>query len=227
MKHMERFQKLMGLALKFGWIVRDPFIHFNLKLVTKHREILDDAEIALIQSVDLPDCMQAVVRDMFVFSCYTGLAYSEISALSSHHITTDNEGAIWLVMKRKKTLTTNERSFHVLVLPIPLALIQKYRVSPEAINRETVFPCPSNQHTNRALKVVAEKAGLNKNLTFHTARHTFATTVTLEKGVSIESVSHMLGHSSIRTTQIYSKVKQKKVAIEMKYLFIAQQVMSK
>jgi len=82
MKDMERFQKLMGPALKFGWIVRDPFIHFNRKLVTKDREILDDAEIALIQSVDLPDCMQAVVRDMFVFSCYTGLAYSEISALS-------------------------------------------------------------------------------------------------------------------------------------------------
>ena len=104
MKHMERFQKLMGPALKFGWIVRDPFIHFNRKLVTKDREILDDAEIALIQSVDLPDCMQAVVRDMFVFSCYKGLAYSEISALSSHHITIDNEGAIWLVMKRKKRL---------------------------------------------------------------------------------------------------------------------------
>ncbi|MGO4874998.1 site-specific integrase [Pedobacter psychrotolerans] len=225
MKHMERFQKLMGLALKFGWIVRDPFIHFNRKLVTKDREILDDAEIALIQDVDLPNYMQSVVRDMFVFSCYTGLAYSEINALSSHHITTDNEGTIWLVMKRKKTLTTNERSFHVLVLPIALALIQKYRVSPEAINRETVFPCPSNQYTNRALKVVAEKAGLNKNLTFHIARHTFATTITLEKGISIESVSHMLGHSSIRTTQIYSKVKQKKVASEMKYLFIAQQVM--
>jgi len=227
MKHMERFQKLMGLALKFGWIVRDPFIHFNRKLVTKDREILDDAEIALIQNVDLPDYGQSVVRDMFVFSCYTGLAYSEIAALSSHHITTDNEGTIWLVMKRKKTLTTNERSFHVLVLPIAIALIQKYRVSPEAINREAVFPCPSNQYTNRALKVVAEKAGLNKNLTFHIARHTFATTITLEKGVSIESVSHMLGHSSIRTTQIYSKVKQKKVASEMKYLFIAQQLMLK
>lgn len=227
MKHMERFQKLMGLALKFGWIVRDPFIHFNRKLVTKDREILTDAEIALIQNVDLPDYGQSVVRDMFVFSCYTGLAYSEITALSSHHITTDNEGTIWLVMKRKKTLTTNERSFHVLVLPIALALIQKYRVSPEAINKEAVFPCPSNQYTNRSLKVVAEKAGLNKNLTFHIARHTFATTITLEKGVSIESVSHMLGHSSIRTTQIYSKVKQKKVASEMKYLFIAQQVMLK
>ena len=227
MKHMERFQKLMGLALKFGWIIRDPFIHFSRKLVTKDREILEDAEIALIQNVDLPDHGQAAVRDMFVFSCYTGLAYSEINALSPCHITTDNEGGVWLVMKRKKTLTTNERSFHVMVLPIALALIQKYRFSPDAIHRETVFPCPSNQYTNRALKAVAEKAGINKNLTFHVARHTFATTVTLEKGISIESVSHMLGHSSIRTTQIYSKVKQKKVAAEMKFLFMSQQLMIK
>jgi site-specific recombinase XerD len=114
-----------------------------------------------------------------------------------------------------------------MVLPIALALIQKYRFSPDAIHRETVFPCPSNQYTNRALKAVAEKAGINKNLTFHVARHTFATTVTLEKGISIESVSHMLGHSSIRTTQVYSKVKQKKVAAEMKFLFMSQQLMIK
>lgn len=227
MKHMERLQKLMGLALKFGWIIRDPFIHFSRKLVTKDREVLDDDELRLIQNIDLPDVVQAAVRDMFVFSCYTGLAYSEINSLSPCHITTDNEGGVWLVMKRKKTLTTNERSFHVMVLPIALALIQKYRFSPDAIHRETVFPCPSNQYTNRALKAVAEKAGINKNLTFHVARHTFATTVTLEKGISIESVSHMLGHSSIRTTQIYSKVKQKKVAAEMKFLFMSQQLMIK
>ena len=130
-------------------------------------------------------------------------------------------------MQRKKTLTTNERSFHVLMLPPALALLQKYKLSPEAINRQTTFPCPSNQYTNRSLKIIVQKAGLNKKLTFHVARHTFATTVTLEKGISIESVSHMLGHSSIRTTQIYSKVKKKKVASEMKYLFMAQQFMVK
>ncbi|MCX3267368.1 site-specific integrase [Pedobacter agri] len=224
MKHMERFQKLMGLALKFGWILRDPFIHFTRKLVTKDRNVLNDDELASIRQVNLPDPVQCVVRDMFVFSCYTGLAYSEISSLASHHITTDNEGGVWLVMQRKKTLNTNERSFHVLVLPIAMSLIQKYKLSPDAINRETIFPCPSNQYTNRSLKVIAEKAGLGRQITFHVARHTFATTVTLEKGISIESVSHMLGHSSIRTTQIYSKVKQKKVANEMKYLFMAQQV---
>ncbi|RZK35750.1 MAG: site-specific integrase [Pedobacter sp.] len=224
MKHMERFQKLMGLALKFGWILRDPFIHFTRKLVTKDRNVLNDDELASIRQVDLPDPVHCVVRDMFVFSCYTGLAYSEISSLASHHITTDKEGGVWLVMQRKKTLNTNERSFHVLVLPIAMSLIQKYKLSPDAINRETIFPCPSNQYTNRSLKSIAEKAGLGRQITFHVARHTFATTVTLEKGISIESVSHMLGHSSIRTTQIYSKVKQKKVANEMKYLFMAQQV---
>ncbi|WP_316799814.1 site-specific integrase [Pedobacter frigidisoli] len=222
MKHMERFQKLMGLALKFGWIVRDPFIHFTRKLITKDREVLDDLEIASLQSLDLPNHVEAIVRDMFVFSCYTGLSYSEMSTLSAHHITTDNDGGVWLVMKRKKTLTTNEKSFHVLVLPIALTLIQKYKLSPEAINRQTIFPCPSNQYTNRSLKIIAKKARIDKKISFHIARHTFATTITLEKGISIESVSHMLGHSSIRTTQIYSKVKQKKVAMEMKSLSMGQ-----
>ncbi|WP_316848853.1 site-specific integrase [Pedobacter agri] len=226
MKHMERFQKLLGLALKFGWILRDPFIHFNRKLVTKDREILGDSELALIQNVDLHDTGLDIVQDMFVFSCYTGLAYSEMNSLCLHHITTDNEGGVWLIMQRKKTLTTNERSFHVLVLPLALSLIQKYKHSPDALNRQTIFPCPSNQYTNRCLKVIGERSGISKKLSFHIARHTFATTVTLEKGISIESVSHMLGHSSIRTTQIYSKVKQKKVAAEMKYLFMAQQLIT-
>ncbi|WP_426328996.1 site-specific integrase [Pedobacter sp. R-06] len=227
MKHMERFQKLMGLALRFGWILRDPFIHFTRKVITKDRDCLDDIELKLIRDVELHDAVQLVVRDMFIFSCFTGLAYGEISSLALHHINTDSEGGIWLIMQRQKTFHSTERSFHVPVLPIALELIQKYKTSPDSLNRGTLFPCPTNQYTNKNLKLIAEKAGIAKKLTFHIARHTFATTVTLEKGISIESVSHMLGHSSIRTTQVYSKVKQKKVASEMKYLMMAQQVFSK
>ncbi|MGQ7856773.1 site-specific integrase [Pedobacter sp. WC2501] len=227
MKHMERFQKMMGLALRFGWIQRDPFIHFTRKIITKDRDCLDDNELKLIRDVELYDPVQLVVRDMFIFSCFTGLAYGEISTLTSHHISTDSEGGVWLIMQRQKTFHSTERSFHVPLLPIALELIRKYKTSPESLSRGTIFPTPTNQYTNKNLKLIAEKAGIAKKLTTHIARHTFATTVTLEKGISIESVSHMLGHSSIRTTQIYSKVKQKKVASEMKYLFMAQQILLK
>ena len=223
MKHMERFQKLMGLALKFGWIIKDPFLLFTRNIVKKDRDVLSDSELELIRNVELTDPSEMVVRDMFVFSCFTGLAYSEINILSARHLITDSDGGIWLEMQRQKTFHTTERRFHILVLPLALELITKYKNSPQSINKCTIFPCPSNQYTNRSLKIIANKAGVEKKLTFHNARHTFATTVTLEKGISIESVSHMLGHSSIRTTQIYSKVKQKKVAREMKSLFMSQQ----
>lgn len=227
MKHVERFQKLMGLALRFGWIVKDPFLFFKRNIVTKDREVLDDDELVGLQELQLTDPIQEVVRDMFIFSCYTGLAYSEISTLSVKHLTRDSEGGIWLEMKRQKTFHTTERKFLVPVLPIALQLIQKYRYKPESINKAMVFPCPTNQYTNRILKIIAVKAGIIKKLIFHMARHTFATTVTLGKGVSIESVSYMLGHSSIRTTQIYSKVKQKKVASEMKCLMMSQHALLK
>jgi len=227
MKHMERFQKMMGLALKFGWIVRDPFIYFKRNIVSKDREVLDDNELDILKNLPLADPIQEVIRDMFIFSCYTGLAYSEINILSVNHLTNDSDGGVWLEMQRQKTFHTTERKFHVLVLPIPLNLIQKYKCHPESINKATIFPCPTNQYTNRKLKLIGAKAGITKILSFHVARHTFATTVTLEKGISIESVSHMLGHSSIRTTQIYSKVKQKKVASEMKCLMMSQHVLLK
>ncbi|MBB6240123.1 integrase [Pedobacter sp. AK013] len=132
MKHMERFQKLMGLALRFGWILRDPFIHFTRKVITKDRDCLDDIELKLIRDVELHDAVQLVVRDMFIFSCFTGLAYGEISSLASHHINTDSEGGIWLIMQRQKTFHSTERSFHVPVLPIALELIQKYKTSPDS-----------------------------------------------------------------------------------------------
>lgn len=218
MKHMERFQKMMGLALKFGWINKDPFTHFKRHVITKDRDCLTATEIMMMTEVELMEQTQKIVRDMFLFSCYTGLAYSEISRLSKSEIVCDEEGEYWIEMIRQKTFNSSERKFHVLMLPEAKLVLNRYwELLPEETD-QTIFPCPTNQATNRFLKIIGKRAGISKILTFHTARHTFATTVTLERGVSIESVSHMLGHSSIRTTQVYAKVKKKKVASEMKAL---------
>lgn len=218
MKHMERFQKMIGLALKFGWIHKDPFTHFKRHIITKDRECLNGNEIKMLHGMEIMEHTYKIVRDMFLFSCYTGLAYNEISRLSKSDIICDHEGEYWIEMIRQKTFHSSERKFHVLILPEAKLILNRYWELLAEDSDEPIFPCPTNQATNRYLKILGKRAGISKMLIFHMARHTFATTVTLERGVSIESVSHMLGHSSIRTTQVYAKVKKKKVAIEMKAL---------
>ncbi|WP_316831616.1 site-specific integrase [Pedobacter aquatilis] len=215
MKHMERFKKLTTLAIKLGWMSADPFVNYKRSFVKKDRECLDNQEIAVLWSLELIVPVERIVRDMFLFSCYTGLSFIEISRFSLKDVQVDLNGDHWLEMVRQKTMNITELKFNVLLLPEALQLIEDYKEDMLHDDRTTVFPCPTNQHTNRSLKRIAELAGIEKHLTFHVARHTFATTITLENGVSIESVAHMLGHTSTRTTQIYAKVKKKKVANEM------------
>ncbi|QNL49842.1 site-specific integrase [Olivibacter sp. SDN3] len=218
MKHMERLKKMVGIALKNKWIKSDPFEHFERKMVRKDREPLDSNELERFRKVKLFKFGQIIVQDMFLFSCYTGLGYSEICSFSHQHIIRDENGDQWLEMVRKKTYNTTEQKFFVLLLPEAVELIEKYRNHPASLAKGTIFPRYTNQTTNRCLKVIAVLAGISKKVTYHVARHTFATTVTMENGVSIESVSAMLGHASIRTTQIYAKVKKKKVKDEMEVL---------
>ncbi|WP_230150495.1 site-specific integrase [Pedobacter sp. Bi27] len=215
MKHMERLQKLTGLALKFGWITTDPFLNYQRHIIKKDRECLDMDEISALWSLEIEDNSIMLVKEMFLFSCYTGLSYNEISRLTNDFIRRESDGSLWIEMVRQKTLNTSELKFHVPILPEALGLIEKYEHSAESLFKGTIFPSPTNQYMNRCLKIISRLAGISKCLTFHVARHSFATTITLENGVSIESVAHMLGHSSTRTTQIYSKVKKKKVASEM------------
>lgn len=224
MKHMERLKKITRVALNNKWIKNCPFKHFERKMVKKDREALDANELEIVINLSLQKKGLSVIRDMFLFSCYAGLGYSEIIKLEEQHIIKDKNGDCWLEMTRQKTFHTTEQKFFVLLLPEALALIKKYKNHPSSIYKGTIFPYYSNQSTNRYLKEIAELAGIGKNVTFHVARHTFATTVTMENGVSIESVSAMLGHASIRTTQIYAKTKKKKVANEMKLLLAKRNV---
>ncbi|MNF97684.1 Tyrosine recombinase XerD [compost metagenome] len=154
------------------------------------------------------------VRDMFLFSCYTGLSYIELAELTPNKIVTGIDGGLWISTSRAKTDT----GVRVPLLPQAIELMEKYRDDPRALNNGTVFPVISNQRMNGYLKEIADLSGITKTLTFHIARHTFATTVTLSNGVPIESVSKMLGHTSIRTTQIYAKVVEQKLSEDMRKL---------
>jgi site-specific recombinase XerD len=218
MKHIERLRKMMNIALKNDWIVKDPFLRFERHIINKDRQCLEFEELETIKNLELERDGLQIVRDTFIFSCYTGLAFADVSQLSNDHLVTDIEGEKWIEMVRQKTANFSGKKFYVLLLPEAIELIKKYKGHPMASYTGTVFPLFSNQATNRYLKVISKKAKLNFALTYHIARHTFATTVTLENGVPMESVSKMLGHSSIRTTQIYSKVKKKKVSSDMKIL---------
>jgi site-specific recombinase XerD len=214
MKHIERFRKVINLAVKLEWLDKDPFAQYKQKFEKVEREFLTKEELQKIEFRDFKVVRLQLIRDLFIFSCYTGLAYIDVMQLTPSNITVGIDGDYWLITSRQKT----SNPVRVPLLPKALELIEKYKGHPRALASATLFPTITNQKLNSYLKEVADLCGVHKNLTFHLARHTFATTVTLTNGVPIESVSKMLGHSTITTTQIYAKVIEKKLSEDMKDL---------
>lgn len=214
MKHIERLRKMINMAVKLDWLVKDPFASFKKHFVKTERESLNIQELTALANKEFSIERLRHVRDMFLFSCYTGLSYIELAELTPNKIVTGIDGGLWISTSRAKTDT----GVRVPLLPQAIDLMDKYRDDPRALNNGTVFPVISNQRMNGYLKEIADISGITKILTFHIARHTFATTVTLSNGVPIESVSKMLGHTSIRTTQIYAKVVEQKLSEDMRKL---------
>ncbi|KGO85401.1 integrase [Flavobacterium rivuli WB 3.3-2 = DSM 21788] len=211
MKHIERLRKMINMAVKLDWLTKDPFASFKKHFDKVERESLNNQELVALTNKEFPIERLRNVRDMFLFSCYTGLAYIELAELTPNKIVTGIDGGLWISTSRAKTDT----GVRVPLLPQAIELIDIYRDDPRVLNNSTVFPVISNQRMNGYLKEIADLCGITKTLTFHIARHTFATTVTLSNGVPIESVSKMLGHTSIRTTQIYAKVVESKLSEDM------------
>lgn len=214
MKHLERLKKLANMAVTMDWLEKDPFAKYRLRFEKVERGHLSKEELAVLEKKNFSIERLQSVLDMFLFSCYTGLAYIDISKLSRKHICKGIDGRDWLMTKREKTNTLVK----VPLLPQAVQLISKYKSHPVAVANGTLFPVITNQRMNGYLKEIADICKIKKNLTFHLARHTFATTVTLSNGVPIESVSKMLGHTSIRTTQIYAKVVEHKLSEDMQNL---------
>ena len=211
MKHMERFRKMINVALKNEWMEKDPFKAYKLKFVKFERGYLTECELDELEQKEFAIERLQIVKDLFIFSCYTGLAYIDTITLTPAQIIKGIDGEKWLITQRTKTKTPVK----VPLLPKATEIIEKYRTNPKCLAEGSLLPNLSNQRLNGYLKEIADLCGFQKNLTFHLARHTFATTVTLSNGVPIESVSKMLGHTKISTTQVYAKVIEKKLSEDM------------
>jgi integrase len=214
MKHLERFCKMVNLAVRLEWLDRNPFQAYQLKFDKVEREYLTKDELARIENKHFNIVRLQVVKDLFIFSCYTGLAYIDVFNLTPTNLIERSENNIWIVTNRQKT---NE-PVRVPLLPKALAIVEKYKGHPQALAEGKVLPTLSNQKLNSYLKEIADMCNITKPLTFHIARHTFATTVTLTNGVPIETVSKLLGHSKLTTTQIYAKVIESKINDDMAQL---------
>lgn len=213
-KYVTNFKKIIRIAFANDWIQKDPFINWKAKLKIVEREFLTEEEIQKMVEKDLHTERLDQVKDIFLFSCFTGLAYADVKKLSRNDIVLGIDGDKWIKIKRSKTDTRSS----IPLLPTALDILAKYNDHPDVSNKGRLLPVLSNQKMNAYIKEIAILCKIHKNLTFHLARHTFATTVTLSNGVPIESVSKMLGHKSLRTTQHYAKILDRKVSDDMKIL---------
>ena len=202
------------MSVCLDWIPSNPFNNFRCSYTSPERQVLTQDELNLIMKKDIDIERLNEVRDVFIFCCYTGFAYSDVYKFERDALTIGIDGEYWLSTNRQKTGARES----VPLLPIALEIIQKYRDNEYCVEHNKLLPVNSNQRYNAYLKEIADICGIKKKITTHIARHTFATTVTLANGVPIETVSSMLGHNSIRTTQIYAKVVEKKVSEDMQLL---------
>lgn len=214
MKHIQRLRKIVTLAYHLEWLDKDPFVRWKSTFEKTHRGFLSENELSNIENYSYLGDRLERVRDLFVFSCYTGISYIDIIQLSEDNIEKGIDGYNWIISNRQKT----KGSIKVPILEKAQRLLDKYKGHPMAMVSDTLFPVITNEKANFYLKEIALACGIKKNLTFHMARHTFATTVTLSNGVPIETVSKMLGHTKIATTQIYAKVIERKVSEDMEIL---------
>ena len=211
MKYLSNFRKIINRCIRNGWLLRDPFLGFKMTKREVERYPLTEDQLNALKNKTFAMERLTQVRDIFLFCCYTGLAYADIQKLRRSEIVTGIDGEKWIFTKRQKT----DSSSHIPILPAAMGILQRYSDHPQAMLRDRVLPVSSNQKMNAYLKEIADVCGIHQNLTFHIARHTFATTVTLSNGVPIETVSKMLGHRNLKTTQHYAKILDRKISLDM------------
>ncbi|UOE52460.1 site-specific integrase [Mucilaginibacter sp. SMC90] len=210
-KYLKNFKKIVRICIASGWLKSDPFINYKAKVKVVDRVFLNNEELKRMAVKEFVTERLGQIRDIFLFSCFTGLAYADVYKLRGTEIIAGPDGEKWINTKRQKTAI----STRVPLLPPAVAILNKYSDSPVCEHSGKAFPVSTNQKMNAYLKEIADICGISKKLTFHIARHTFATTVTLSNGVPIESVSKMLGHTNIKTTQHYAKILDLKVGQDM------------
>ncbi|GAA4026801.1 site-specific integrase [Flavobacterium cheonhonense] len=213
-KYVRNFRKIINICLNNDWIEKNPFSKYEGKVYEVDKEFLTEEEINKIYNKTITNTRLEQVRDIFIFCCFTGLAYIDVQQLRKDHLGIGIDGNKWIFKNRQKTDTRSK----IPLLPVAEELIEKYATHPKCNNEDRLLPVLSNQKMNSYLKEIGDVCGIQKEITFHMARHTFATSVTLSNGVPIESVSKMLGHKSLRTTQHYAKIVDKRVSDDMAIL---------
>ncbi|RAW01171.1 site-specific integrase [Pseudochryseolinea flava] len=211
MKYIRMLKKILNESVRKVGYKENPLAEFKCTFKWKEREVLTWPELVRIKEKHFAMKRLELVKDYFIFSFFTGLAYVDVVKLSRQSVIEGVGGKRWLTFERQKS----KIEVRLPLLSEPENIIKKYDSHPEAAPRGKVFPSISNQKMNSYLKEIAAACDISKELTFHLARHTFATTVSLSNGVPIESVSKMLGHTKISTTQIYAKVVQQKLSDDM------------
>lgn len=209
-RYMKALKKITNRCLANDWIHKDPFAGIKFREDPTYPEFLTLEEVDRIYNCNPGSKRLEVIRDMFLMSAFTGLAFTDVSQLTEDHIMTDNDGNKWIRKPRQKT----KQMSNIPLLDIPLAIIEKYQGDKKAAKKGVLLPIPCNQVMNRYLKEIATICKINKHLTMHTARHTYAT-LCLSQGVSLKNVSKMLGHASVKMTERYARVLDSSILRDM------------
>ena len=216
MKYLKNLKKITTFAFNNGWITKDPFAGFRFSFEKTTQPFLTVKELYELSSKKFEIPRLENIRDIFLFCCFTGLAFVDVKSLKPEHIVIGSDGKKWIKKPRQKTGITSILP----LLPQAQLIINKYADHPKVLSENIVLPVPSNQKMNAYLKEIADLCGIIKILTTHVARHTFATTVTLSNDVPIEIVAKMLGHSSIRQTGSYAIVEENLISRHMKQMLL-------
>jgi len=214
MKYVKTLKQVLTKAVNEGMIVHNPINNFKCPYKDPERDHLEMDELIKMYDKHISSRRIAEVRDVYVFCCFTGYAFETVYALEPENVFVGVDGGLWITKNRAKSGTEET----VPLLPIALEIIERYKDHPYCVNENKLLPVNCNQRFNSYLKELADICDIDKHLTTHTARHTFATTITLENDVPIETVSKMLGHKDIRTTQIYARMTKRKISNNMKML---------
>lgn len=210
-KHIQRFKRIINWGVEISWLNSNPFQKYSCPVKKSKRRKLDISHLVILEEKKFRNSTLEYVKDLFLFSCYTGFAYVDVMQLNQTHFERDGSGTVWCKLYRLKSDVLSS----VPIMVDAAVIMRRYKDHPEAIKRNAVFPYLTNQSINRSLKIIQEACEFDVPLSFHVARHTFAKTVALKNGVPLETIQQMIGHTKITTTQIYADVDEEKIINDM------------
>ena len=206
--YMMPLRRMITIAQNHGWIARDPFVDYSISAESTDRDYLTKDEIRRLLDLKFRRKSMELVRDLYVFCCFTGLSFTDMKNLAKDNLQTSFDGKLWIITKRQKTGVES----NIMLLDIPKQIIEKYD---GMANDNLLLPVPTYITACKNIKKIIGLCGIEKEITWHTSRHTMATEICLTNGVPIETLSKMLGHTNIRTTQIYAKITHEKESRDM------------